>query len=158
MLPRPGQRLLSLLEKVQLQDPEQVFRKYPHQLSGGQKQRVMIAMAISCRPALLICDEPTTALDVRVQKTILDLLKELRRTENMGMIFITHDLGLVAEMADRALVMLRGRVVEEGPVQTLFSNPQHAYTRGLLLCRPALHKKGDRLPVVSDFLHPEKIN
>ena len=146
---------LSLLEKVQLQDPEGVFRKYPHQLSGGQKQRVMIAMAISCRPALLICDEPTTALDVRVQKTILDLLKELRRTENMGMIFITHDLGLVAEMADRALVMLRGKVVEEGPVKTLFSNPQHAYTRGLLLCRPALHKKGDRLPVVSDFLHPE---
>jgi len=116
----------------------------------------MIAMAISCRPALLICDEPTTALDVRVQKTILDLLKGLRRTENMGMIFITHDLGLVAEMADRALVMLHGSVVEEGPVDTLFSNPQHAYTRGLLLCRPALHKKGDRLPVVSDFLHPEK--
>ncbi len=147
---------LSLFEKVQLPDPETVFRKYPHQLSGGQKQRVMIAMAISCRPALLICDEPTTALDVRVQKTILDLLKDLRRTENMGMIFITHDLGLVAEMADRALVMLRGRVVEEGPVQTLFSNPQHAYTRGLLLCRPALHKKGERLPVVTDFLNPGK--
>jgi peptide/nickel transport system ATP-binding protein len=147
---------ISLLEKVQLPDPEQVYRKYPHQLSGGQKQRVMIAMAISCRPALLICDEPTTALDVRVQKTILDLLKELRRTENMGMIFITHDLGLVSEMADRALVMLHGKVVEEAPVQTLFSNPQHAYTRGLLLCRPALHKKGERLPVVSDFLHSLK--
>jgi len=143
---------LRLLEKVQLPDPEIVFRKYPHQLSGGQKQRVMIAMAISCNPAVLICDEPTTALDVRVQKTILDLLKGLRQTENIGMIFITHDLGLVADMADRAVVMLRGRVVESGRVKDIFTNPQHPYTRGLLLCRPALHVKGERLPVVSDFL------
>jgi peptide/nickel transport system ATP-binding protein len=112
----------------------------------------MIAMAISCNPSLLICDEPTTALDVRVQKTILDLLKDLRRSENMGMIFITHDLGLVADMADRALVMLRGRLVESGPVKELFIHPQHPYTRGLLMCRPALHSKGERLPVVSDFL------
>jgi peptide/nickel transport system ATP-binding protein len=142
---------LSLFGKVQMTEPERVYEKYPHQLSGGQKQRVMIAMAISCNPCLLICDEPTTALDVIVQKTILDLLKDLRRSENMGMIFITHDLGLVADMADRALVMLRGRVVESGPVKELFIHPQHPYTRGLLMCRPALHSKGERLPVVSDF-------
>jgi len=146
---------LLLFQKVQLPDPETIYRKYPHQLSGGQKQRVMIAMAISCNPAVLICDEPTTALDVRVQKTILDLLKNLRKTENMGMIFITHDLALVADMADRAIVMLRGRAVETGLVRELFANPQHAYTRGLLMCRPALHSRGERLPVVADFLNPE---
>jgi len=147
-----GKEALLLFEKVQLPEPERVFHKYPHQLSGGQKQRVMIAMAISCNPAVLICDEPTTALDVRVQKTILDLLKDLRRTENIGMIFITHDLGLVGDMADRAIVMLRGRVVETGPVKDLFMNPQHPYTKGLLMCRPALHVKGERLPVLSDFM------
>ena len=113
----------------------------------------MIAMAISCKPALLICDEPTTALDVTVQKTILELLQDLRKSENMGMIFITHDLGLVADMADRAVVMYRGNIVESGSVREIFSNPQHPYTRGLLLCRPALHQKGERLPVVSDFLN-----
>jgi peptide/nickel transport system ATP-binding protein len=144
--------VFRLFEKVELTDPERVYNKYPHQLSGGQKQRVMIAMAISCNPSLLICDEPTTALDVRVQKTILDLLKDLRRSENMGMIFITHDLGLVADLADRAVVMLRGRVVESGPVKELFTHPQHPYTKGLLMCRPSLHVKGERLPVVSDFL------
>jgi len=143
---------LLLFEKVQLPEPETIFKRYPHQLSGGQKQRVMIAMAISCNPSILICDEPTTALDVRVQKTILDLLKDLRRSENMGMIFITHDLGLVADMADRALVMLRGKLVESGPVNKLFTDPQHPYTRGLLMCRPSRHVKGKRLPVVSDFL------
>ena len=147
---------LLLFEKVQLPEPEIIFKRYPHQLSGGQKQRVMIAMAISCNPSILICDEPTTALDVRVQKTILDLLKDLRRSENIGMIFITHDLGLVADMADRALVMLRGRLVESGPVNKLFTDPQHPYTRGLLLCRPALHVKGKRLPVVSDFLESKQ--
>lgn len=142
---------LLLFEKVQLPEPERIYNTYPHQLSGGQKQRVMIAMAISCKPSLLICDEPTTALDVRVQKTILDLLKSLRHSENMGMIFITHDLGLVADMADRAVVMLKGRVVESGPVKDIFTNPRHPYTRGLLMCRPALHTKGERLPVISDF-------
>jgi peptide/nickel transport system ATP-binding protein len=142
----------QLFEKVQLPEPERIYNSYPHQISGGQKQRVMIAMAISCKPSLLICDEPTTALDVRVQKTILDLLKGLRHSENMGMIFITHDLGLVADIADRAVVMLRGRVVESGPVKDIFANPRHPYTRGLLMCRPAFHKKGERLPVISDFL------
>ena len=144
--------VLKLFEKVLLPEPDRIYNSYPHQLSGGQKQRVMIAMAISCNPSLLICDEPTTALDVRVQKTILDLLKSLRKTENMGIIFITHDLGLVADMADRALVMLRGKIVEEGNVKDIFNTPKHPYTRGLLMCRPALHLKGERLPVVSDFL------
>jgi len=145
--------VLKLFEKVLLPEPERIYNNYPHQLSGGQKQRVMIAMAISCNPSLLICDEPTTALDVRVQKTILDLLKSLGKSENMGIIFITHDLGLVADMADRALVMLRGKIVEEGSVKDIFYMPKHPYTRGLLMCRPALHKKGERLPVVSDFLN-----
>jgi peptide/nickel transport system ATP-binding protein len=143
---------LSLFEKVQLSQADRIFNQYPHQLSGGQKQRVMIAMAISCRPALLICDEPTTALDVRVQKTILDLLKRLRLSEKIGIIFITHDLELVRDMADRVVVMHRGKMVEQGPVGEIFSNPENAYTRALLMCRPALHKKGERLPVVSDFL------
>ncbi len=112
----------------------------------------MIAMAISCKPSVLICDEPTTALDVKVQKTILELLKDLRSSEDMGMIFITHDLGLVADLADRALVMLHGRIVESGPVKELFASPKHPYTQSLLMCRPALHVKGERLPVVSDFM------
>jgi len=150
--------VLKLFEKVLLPEPERIYNSYPHQLSGGQKQRVMIAMAISCNPSLLICDEPTTALDVRVQKTILDLLKSLRMSENMGIIFITHDLGLVADMADRALVMLRGKMVEEGNVTDIFNMPKHPYTRGLLMCRPALHSKGERLPVVSDFLEGSETN
>ncbi|MDP4129729.1 MAG: ABC transporter ATP-binding protein [Bacteroidota bacterium] len=149
---RARREVLELFKKVRLPDPEVLFNRYPHQLSGGQKQRVMIAMAISCKPALLICDEPTTALDVTVQKTILELLQDLRKSENMGMIFITHDLGLVSDMADRAVVMYRGRIVEKGSVEDLFLRPQHPYTRGLLFCRPVLHQKGERLPVVSDFL------
>ncbi|HZK63643.1 MAG TPA: ABC transporter ATP-binding protein, partial [Puia sp.] len=150
------QEVLQLFEKVRLPDPEILFNRYPHQLSGGQKQRVMIAMAISCKPALLICDEPTTALDVTVQKTILELLQDLRRSENMGMVFITHDLGLVADLADRALVMYRGKIVEKGRVKDIFTHPQHPYTRGLLLCRPVLHHKGERLPVVNDFLNEKQ--
>jgi peptide/nickel transport system ATP-binding protein len=143
---------IALFGKVQLPDPEAIFSRWPHQLSGGQKQRVMIAMAMSSRPSLLICDEPTTALDVTVQDTILQLIRHLQQTEDMGVIFITHDLGVVAEIADRALVLYRGKVVEEGTVESLFRRPQHPYTKGLLACRPALHKKGERLPMVSDFL------
>ena len=115
----------------------------------------MIAMAMSSGPSLLICDEPTTALDVTVQKTILDLIRSLQRTEDLGVIFITHDLGVVAEIADRALVLYKGKIVEEGPVEELFRRPRHPYTKGLLNCRPALHKKGERLPVVSDFMDGE---
>lgn len=139
-------------EKVKLPDPVSVFSRYPHQLSGGQKQRVMIAMAMCCEPDLLICDEPTTALDVTVQKTILGLIKELQQQTGMGVIFITHDLGVVAEIADRAAVMYRGDIVESGPVNELFTRPVHPYTKALLACRPVNHQRGERLPVVSDFM------
>jgi peptide/nickel transport system ATP-binding protein len=143
---------VELFGSVQLPDPECMYDRWPHQLSGGQKQRVMIAMAMSSKPLLLICDEPTTALDVTVQKTILQLIRQLQATADMGVIFITHDLGVVAEVADRALVMHKGKVVEAGPVDELFRNPKHPYTRGLLQSRPALHVKGERLPVIGDFL------
>jgi peptide/nickel transport system ATP-binding protein len=143
---------LYWFEKVKLPNPEIIFGRYPHQLSGGQKQRVMIAMAMCCRPALLICDEPTTALDVTVQKTVLQLIKELQQETGMGVIFITHDLGVVAEIAHRAVVMYKGELTEQGLVTDLFLHPQHPYTKALLACRPVNHKRGERLPVVNDFL------
>ena len=146
------QKTIEWFEKVKLPDPELIFNRYPHQLSGGQKQRVMIAMAMCCEPSLLICDEPTTALDVTVQKTILQLIKELQQQSGMGVIFITHDLGVVAEIADRTIVMYKGEIVEQNTVKEIFTNPQHPYTKGLLACRPVMHEKGKRLPVVSDFL------
>jgi peptide/nickel transport system ATP-binding protein len=146
------EQTLNWFAKVKLPDPQHTFQKYPHQLSGGQKQRVMIALAMCCEPKLLICDEPTTALDVTVQKTILELLKELQQQTGMGIIFITHDLGVVAEIADRTIVMLKGKIVEENTVREIFHHPVHPYTRGLLACRPVLHEKGKRLPVVADFL------
>ena len=146
------QKTIELFQKVRLPDPQHLFNRYPHQLSGGQKQRVMIAMAMSCQPSLLICDEPTTALDVTVQKTILQLIKDLQKEEQMGVIFITHDLGVVAEIADKAMVMYKGEIVEKGTTKEIFEKPQHPYTKGLLACRPILHEKGERLPVVSDFL------
>lgn len=139
-------------EKVKLPDPAGIFNRYPHQLSGGQKQRVMIAMAMCCEPSLLICDEPTTALDVTVQKTILELIKELQQQTGMGVIFITHDLGVVAEIADRALVMYKGEIAEQNTIRNLFLYPQHPYTKALLACRPVNHQRGNRLPVVSDFM------
>ncbi|MGZ8540052.1 MAG: ABC transporter ATP-binding protein [Chitinophagaceae bacterium] len=150
--PTARQRTIEWLEKVKLPDPDLIFDRYPHQLSGGQKQRVMIAMAMCCEPLLLICDEPTTALDVTVQKTILQLIKELQQQSGMGVIFITHDLGVVAEIADRTIVMYQGEIVEQNTVQQIFNNAQHPYTQGLLACRPLLHSKGQRLPIVSDFL------
>ena len=146
------QQTINWFEKVKLPNPEAVFNRYPHQLSGGQKQRVMIAIAMCCEPSLLICDEPTTALDVTVQKTILQLIKELQVQSNMGVIFITHDLGVVAEIADRAVVMYKGEIVEQNNVKELFINPQHPYTKALLACRPVNHERGVRLPVVSDFM------
>lgn len=149
-------KTIEWFEKVKLPNPAGVFDRYPHQLSGGQKQRVMIAMAMCCEPSLLICDEPTTALDVTVQKTILELIRDLQRQLNMGVIFITHDLGVVAEIADRTIVMYKGKLVEQGTVQQIFSNPGHQYTKGLLACRPVLHEKGKRLPVVSDFIDAQK--
>jgi len=143
---------LALFEKVQLPSPITMLSRYPHQLSGGQKQRVMIAMAMSCEPSLLICDEPTTALDVTVQKNILHLIKELQVQNNMGVIFITHDLSVVAEIADKVVVMYKGKIVEEGIAAQIFNSPKHPYTKALLSCRPLLHNKGERLPVVSDFM------
>ena len=146
------QQAIEWFRKVKLPEPEKVFSKYPHQLSGGQKQRVMIAMAMCCKPSLLICDEPTTALDVTVQKNILQLIKDLQEEQKMGVIFITHDLGVVSEIADKIAVMYKGQIVETNSVKEIFENPQHPYTKGLLACRPIFHKKGERLPVVSDFL------
>ena len=143
---------IEWFEKVKLPDPGKIFDRYPHQLSGGQKQRVMIAMAMSCHPSLLICDEPTTALDVTVQKTILELIKDLQKEHNIGVIFITHDLGVVAEIADRVAIMYKGEIIEQGKAADIFRNPGHPYTKALLACRPALHPKGERLPIVSDFL------
>lgn len=151
------QRTLALFEKVQLPDPAGMYHRYPHQLSGGQKQRIMIAMAMSCEPDLLICDEPTTALDVTVQKNILQLIRELQLQNQMGVIFITHDLGVVADIADRVAVMYKGEIVEQNNASSLFSNPQHPYTKALLSCRPMLHPKGERLPVVSDFMEVDSV-
>jgi peptide/nickel transport system ATP-binding protein len=150
------QQTIAWFEKVKLPDPQAAFNRYPHQLSGGQKQRVMIAMAMCCEPSLLICDEPTTALDVTVQKTILQLIKELQLQSGMGVIFITHDLGVVAEIADRALVLYKGKLVEQNTVKEIFFNAQHPYTKALLACRPINHERGRRLPVVSDFLEEKK--
>ena len=143
---------IELFEKVKLPLPEAMFGRYPHQLSGGQKQRVMIAMAMSCQPSLLICDEPTTALDVTVQNTILQLIKQLQVSENIGVIFITHDLGVVGQIADRIVVLYKGKIVETGTTAEIFLKPNHPYTKALLACRPGLHPKGQRLPVVSDFM------
>jgi len=145
-------KTLELFKKVKLPRPEQIIDSYPHQISGGQKQRVMIAMAMSCNPSVLIADEPTTALDVTVQKTILDLMLELQREQNMGILFITHDLGVIAELADKVVVMYKGKIVEQGPVMDIFSNPQHPYTKGLLACRPPLNKRLKHLPTITDFM------
>lgn len=143
---------IELFNKVELPRAEAIFDSYPHQISGGQKQRVMIAMAMSCEPSLLIADEPTTALDVTVQCKILELMRQLRDEKNMSIIFITHDLGVIAEIADRVLVMYHGKIVEQGTVWDIFSNPQHPYTKGLLACRPRLDIKLKVLPIVSDFM------
>ena len=145
-------RVIELFRQVMLPRPETLYDSYPHELSGGQKQRVMIAMAIACRPKLLIADEPTTALDVTVQLEILKLLRKLQAETGMGMVFITHDLGVVAEIADDVAVMHDGRIVERGTVEALLSHPQHPYTQGLLACRPPMGIRLKRLPVVKEFL------
>lgn len=143
---------IELFEKVKLPTPERIFKAYPHQISGGQKQRVMIAMAMSCNPGILIADEPTTALDVTVQDTILDLMRDLRDEIETSIIFITHDLGVIAEIADRVIVMYKGDIVEEGKIYDIFSNPQHPYTKGLLACRPPLDVRYSKLPTIVDFM------
>ncbi len=145
-------KVTDLFKQVKLPDPELVFRKYPHEVSGGQKQRVMIAMAIACNPKVLIADEPTTALDVTVQKDIINLLKELQASHHMSILFISHDLSLVSEIADRVLVMYGGRIVENGNVKEVFKNPQHPYTRALIGSRPSLEIRQKRLPTIHDFM------
>jgi peptide/nickel transport system ATP-binding protein len=143
---------LRMFEKVKLPNPQRILDAYPHQLSGGQKQRVMIAMAMSCNPSVLIADEPTTALDVTVQATILNLMADLKKEIDSSIMFITHDLGVIAEIADRVLVMYKGKIVEQGTVLDIFGNPQHPYTKSLLACRPPLGKRLSKLPTVVDFM------
>jgi peptide/nickel transport system ATP-binding protein len=147
---------IKLFEEVQLPTPERIFSTYPHQISGGQKQRVMIAMAMSCKPSILIADEPTTALDVTVQKTILELMQNLQKQHDMGILFITHDLGVIAELADKVVVMYKGKIVEQGNVWQIFTNPKHPYTKGLLACRPPLNQRYTFLPTVSDFMEEDE--
>ncbi|RAR49784.1 ABC transporter ATP-binding protein [Flavobacterium lacus] len=145
--------VISLFEKVKLPNSEELFNKYPHQISGGQKQRVMIAMAIACKPKILIADEPTTALDVTVQKEIIQLLKELQQETKMSILFISHDLSLVSEIANRVLVMYKGEIVEQGNAKAIFENPQHNYTKALIASRPSLEFRLKRLPTIQDFLN-----
>lgn len=146
------QRARDLFVEVGIPDPDRSLNKYPHEMSGGQKQRVMIAMALSCNPKLLIADEPTTALDVTIQAQILDLIRRLRDERGMAILFITHDLGVIAEIADEVAVMYRGKLVEYDSVRNVFSNPQHPYTKGLLACRPRLDTTRRRLPTVADYM------
>src|SRR6056297_371602 len=149
---------LHLFEQVKLPEPSRIFKSYPHQLSGGQQQRVMIAMAVSCNPKILIADEPTTALDVTVQKSILNLLKELTQKYNMSLIFISHDLGVVSEIADTIAVMNKGQIVEFNSKEKIIHHPQNIYTKGLLACRPPLSYKPFRLKTLKDFYHPGEEN
>ncbi len=145
-------RTLKLFQEVGIPQPEMSLDKYPHEMSGGQKQRVMIAMALSCNPKLLIADEPTTALDVTIQAQILALIRKLRDERGMAILFITHDLGVIAEIADEVAVMYRGKLVEYDSVRNIFANPQHPYTKGLLACRPRLDTTRRRLPTVADYM------
>lgn len=145
--------VIQLFEKVKLPRPEELFYNYPHQISGGQKQRVMIAMAIACKPKLLIADEPTTALDVTVQKEIIKLLKELQKETKMSILFITHDLALVSEIADDIVVMYQGEVMEKGTAKDVFNNPQESYTKALINSKPNLSYRLKKLPTVKDFVN-----
>ncbi|EEY78027.1 putative phosphonate C-P lyase system protein PhnK [Acinetobacter calcoaceticus RUH2202] len=149
------QRVLELLKEVGIPSPEIKIDAYPNQLSGGQQQRVMIAMAIACEPKLLIADEPTTALDVTIQKQIIDLLESLRKRRQMSMLFITHDLALVGEIADKVIVMRHGEIREQGAAEQVLEQPKDVYTRALLYCRPQISQRPYRLPVTSDFMYQE---
>lgn len=146
------EKAIELFNDVQLPRPEKMLNSYPHEISGGQKQRIMIAIAMACQPTLLIADEPTTALDVTVQANILKLMTRLRDEYQTAMLFISHDLGVIAEIADRVLVMYQGKIVEQGSVWEIFANPKHPYTKGLLACRPRLDIRLKRLPTVADFM------
>lgn len=145
-------RVIELFQKVLLPNPERIYKAYPHELSGGQRQRVMIAMAISCEPKILIADEPTTALDVTVQRTILELIQKLQQESSMSCIFISHDLGVISEVCDEVVVMYKGEVVESGNVTEIFQNPKENYTKGLIACRPRLDVRYKKLPTIPDYL------
>ena len=147
------QEVISLFEKVKLPTPTDIYKKYPHEISGGQKQRVMIAMAIACKPKILIADEPTTAFDVTVQKDIIELLKSLQTENDMSVIFISHDLSLVSEIADRILVMYQGEIVEQGNTKNIFKHPKHIYTKALISSKPSLNIRLKQLPTISDFVN-----
>ena len=147
-----NKEVVRLFNAVKLPEPEKTYKKYPHEISGGQQQRVMIAMAIACKPEILIADEPTTALDVTVQKEIIALLKTLQKEFKMSVIFISHDLALVSEIADRVLVMYKGAIVEKGDTKSVFKNPQKEYTKALIGARPRLKSRLKKLPTISDFL------
>jgi peptide/nickel transport system ATP-binding protein len=149
------EKAIRLFEEVKLPEPHYIFDKYPHELSGGQKQRVMIAMALACDPSVLIADEPTTALDVTVQKSILELLLKLKTERNMSLIFISHDLAVIGEIADHILVMYKGEIVEHGEIEQVFLQPKHPYTKGLLACRPSPELQLSQLPTISDFVITE---
>lgn len=151
------ERSLQWLQKVKIQDPERIYRAYPHEISGGQKQRVMIAMVMCCNPALLLADEPTTALDATVQKEIIFLMRELQQEFNTAILFISHDLSLVADFADEVMVMQNGKLVEQGSSTTIFEQPQAAYTKALLNCRPPLDRKVARLATIQDFQEKEHV-
>lgn len=149
-------RTLELFAEVLLPEPQRIFNAYPHELSGGQKQRVMIAMAIACKPDLLIADEPTTALDVSVQKAVLELIKAIQQKYGMGVLFISHDLGIVRSISDKIAVIYKGNIVETGDKDVVFNNPQNAYTKGLLACRPPMDYRPKRLPTVEDYMNEQK--
>ncbi|AFY72331.1 ATPase component of various ABC-type transport systems with duplicated ATPase domain [Synechococcus sp. PCC 7502] len=150
--PEAKTRAIELLGEVLLPEPAQIFNRYPHELSGGQLQRVMIAIAISCNPSILIADEPTTALDVTIQAEILDLLKKLQAQRQMSILFITHDLGVIAQIADQVAVMYKGQIVEYGSTKNIFQAPQHPYTQGLIACRPQMQNRLQLLPTIGDFM------
>ncbi len=152
------QKTIELFTEVQLPNPALLYDRYPHEISGGQKQRVLIAMALSCDPALLIADEPTTALDVTVQKNIIELLKRIRDERNMSMIFISHDLGVISEIADEVMVMYRGNILEHKSVSAIFKQPENPYTVGLLACKPNMNLQLKRLPTVADFINHQDEN
>ncbi|NOQ25324.1 MAG: dipeptide ABC transporter ATP-binding protein [Bacteroidales bacterium] len=151
-------QVAKLFEEVKFPDPKRIYNSYPHEISGGQKQRVMIAMAIALKPSILIADEPTTALDVTVQKTIIELLKQIQVKYQMSIIFISHDLGVISQIADDVLVMYKGEVVEFGTSDQILLNPEHPYTKGLLNCRPDLNFLRERLPILSDFIESVEID
>jgi len=152
------QEVLTLFEQVKLPEPNITFNKYPHQISGGQKQRVMIAMAIACKPDVLIADEPTTALDVTVQKEIITLLKSIQQETQMSIIFISHDLALVSEVCDDVVVMYKGKIVEQGTAEAIFKHPKHNYTKALIHSRPSAKKRLKRLPTIADYLNNTEVN